>query len=186
LKLERLGAGVFVIKDFLTEKECCEHIERSESVGYEVATIEELSGPTINKEVRHNDRLIIDDVELAECLYHRAIPFLPEFIDDWRLSGLNERFRFYRYGASQYFKWHKDGSFVRNEHEESMLTFMIYLNDDFEDGYTEFAWEKIMPKAGMALVFPHRLSHRALPPVNGIKYVLRTDVMYRILTPLIN
>lgn len=60
-----------------------------------------------------------------------------------------------------------------------MITFIIYLNDDFEQGYTEFAWEKVLPKAGMALVFPHKLSHRATSTVNGTKYVLRTDVMYQ-------
>ena len=58
-----------------------------------------------------------------------------------------------------------------------MLTFIIYLSDTFELGYTEFAWEKVHPKAGMALVFPHKLSHRAISAVNGVKYVLRTDVM---------
>jgi len=60
-----------------------------------------------------------------------------------------------------------------------MLSFLIYLSDDFELGYTEFAWEKIHPQIGMALIFPHNISHRAISPVNGTKYVLRTDVMYR-------
>jgi hypothetical protein len=60
-----------------------------------------------------------------------------------------------------------------------MLTFLIYLNDDFEQGYTEFSWEKVKPKTGMALVFPHMLTHRATSPINGTKYILRTDVMYR-------
>lgn len=60
-----------------------------------------------------------------------------------------------------------------------MLTFLIYLSDDFELGYTEFAWEKVHPKVGMALVFPHKLSHRSISAVNGTKYILRTDVMYR-------
>jgi len=91
----------------------------------------------------------------------------------------NEGFRFYRYRKEHYFKWHKDGTFIRSDTEESMLTFLIYLSDDFEQGQTEFPWEKIQPKAGMALVFPHRLSHRANSVLNGTKYVLRTDVMYR-------
>jgi len=60
-----------------------------------------------------------------------------------------------------------------------MLTFLIYLSDEFEQGQTEFSWEKIQPKVGLALVFPHRLRHRANNVVNGTKYVLRTDVMYR-------
>lgn len=60
-----------------------------------------------------------------------------------------------------------------------MLTFIIYLNEEFENGYTEFSWDKVAPKTGMALVFPHRISHRAVGAEKGVKYVLRTDVMYR-------
>lgn len=59
-----------------------------------------------------------------------------------------------------------------------MLTFLIYLNENFEQGRTEFSWENVKPKTGMALVFPHRINHRATNPINGTKYVLRTDVMY--------
>ena len=60
-----------------------------------------------------------------------------------------------------------------------MLTLLVYLSEDFNFGYTEFSWEKVRPRTGMALVFPHRLSHRASSPIGGVKYVLRTDVMYR-------
>ena len=34
---------------------------------------------------------------------------------------------------------------MRNSTEESMLTFMIYLNDSFDASHTEFPWEKIRP-----------------------------------------
>jgi prolyl 4-hydroxylase len=56
---------------------------------------------------------------------------------------------------------------------------MIYLNDGFEGGDTEFRTEFVKPQAGMALVFPHRVAHQGSAIVRGTKYVLRTDVMYR-------
>ncbi len=56
---------------------------------------------------------------------------------------------------------------------------MVYLNDDFTGGSTDFGWESVVPRQGMALVFPHRLRHQGSAVVNGVKYVLRTDVMYR-------
>jgi prolyl 4-hydroxylase len=87
--------------------------------------------------------------------------------------------RFYRYSGDQYFKWHHDGSYSRNENEESYLTFIIYLNEEFDEGYTQFPWEKIYPRTGMALVFPHNIRHRAVPALHGVKYVLRTDVIYK-------
>ena len=48
--------------------------------------------------------------------------------------GANERFRCYRYKPGQKFAAHYDGAFERDETERSLLTFMVYLNDDFEGG----------------------------------------------------
>jgi predicted 2-oxoglutarate/Fe(II)-dependent dioxygenase YbiX len=95
------------------------------------------------------------------------------------VSGFNERFRFYRYRGAQFFKAHKDGSYERSEAEASFLTILIYLNDDFTGGHTDFAWESIKPRAGSALVFPHRQMHQGSAVESGTKYVLRTDIMYR-------
>jgi len=93
--------------------------------------------------------------------------------------------RFYRYQGEQYFKWHRDGSYASSLYEESHLNFIIYLNDDFEEGYTEFEKTKIYPQAGTALVFPHMLLHNAVSARNGTKYVLRTDVMYSLKEKLV-
>ncbi|MES2945212.1 MAG: 2OG-Fe(II) oxygenase [Pseudomonadota bacterium] len=79
----------------------------------------------------------------------------------------------------QYFKWHKDGFYCKTDDEVSLLTFIIYLNDAYEGGNTEFQWEVIKPEAGMALVFPHAMRHQGAPMDSGVKYVLRTDVMYK-------
>jgi len=179
MKIQKLGAGTFTIEGFLSQKECRSCIQDSENRGYEIATINAISGPEVNKEIRHNDRVIFDDPKLANILYQRAKNSLPQSIQGWCLTGFNERFRFYRYSGEHYFKWHQDGTYIRSKIEESMLTFMIYLNDNFELGNTEFLWEKIRPESGMALVFPHRINHRAIKAVNGIKYVLRTDVMFK-------
>jgi hypothetical protein len=124
--------------------------------------------------------VIFDDVALATKMYERSKPVLPAAMDGWQLCGFNERLRFYRYGPGEYFKWHKDGTFSRSDREESLLTFMIYLNADFEGGATQFKWETIQPEQGMALVFPHRHTHQGSAIVAGTKYVLRTDVMYRL------
>jgi hypothetical protein len=57
---------------------------------------------------------------------------------------------------------------------------MVYLNDDFEGGTTDFRdGDVIAPKRGMALLFEHRLIHQGAPVTRGKKYVMRTDVMYR-------
>ncbi|MDB5870078.1 MAG: putative iron-regulated protein [Polaromonas sp.] len=173
------GAGLFTIKEFLTPGECAEYIRGSEATGYEEAAIQTASGSEIAKDIRNNDRIVFDDARLAETLFERAKACLPNELNQWVLSGLNERFRFYRYVPGQYFKWHKDGFYLKSDDEVSLLTFIIYLNDGYEGGNTEFQWEIIKPEAGMALVFPHAMRHQGAAIYHGIKYVLRTDVMYR-------
>ena len=56
---------------------------------------------------------------------------------------------------------------------------MIYLNDDFTGGETTFDDVSIQPKTGTALCFIHEQKHEGTPVIEGTKYVIRTDVMYR-------
>jgi hypothetical protein len=55
---------------------------------------------------------------------------------------------------------------------------MMYLNDNFESGETTFRNLKIKPERGIALIFLHDLYHEGSQVTRGVKYVLRTDVMY--------
>lgn len=178
MKLHRHGAGVFTIEDFLSSAECSDFIRASEMRGYSEAGIRTEQGELLYKDARNNDRVIVDDASLAQTLFERARPLLPGEIDGWRLCGFNERFRYYRYAERQQFDWHLDGTVRVVAGRESFLTFMVYLNDDFQGGNTEFGWEKVAPREGTALVFPHRIRHRGAPVQSGVKYVLRTDVIY--------
>ncbi len=175
----KYGAGVFTIRNFFTEEECEHMIFASEQMGYEEAMIQTGTGMRMYKDVRNNDRVIFDDKKLAAAVFERVRPFLPATLNEWALLELNERFRFYRYEGGQYFKWHKDGSHTRSEEEASLLTLMIYLNEDYTGGSTAFRWETIKPEKGMALVFPHLMLHQGATVEEGVKYVLRTDVMYK-------
>lgn len=66
-----------------------------------------------------------------------------------------------------------------DDREESRITFMIYLNEDFVGGATQFDDVSIVPKTETALCFIHEQKHEGCPVLEGAKYVLRTDVMYR-------
>jgi predicted 2-oxoglutarate/Fe(II)-dependent dioxygenase YbiX len=178
MEVESFGAGIFIIRNFLSEKECQAHIIESEKIGYTEASMSSDDGDQLVKEHRNNDRIVYDNARLAEDLYLRAKPHLPPTLNSWNLSGFNERFRFYKYQGQQFFKFHLDGTHRRSTSEESFLTFLIYLNDNFTGGETDFIWERIKPQAGSALVFPHRLKHQGSVVSDGIKYILRTDVMY--------
>jgi prolyl 4-hydroxylase len=176
---KRLTPGVFTIDNFLSLEECVRYIARGDDIGYVASEVNFRTGSRRAEEIRNNDRVIFDDPALAAALFERARPLLPPEVSGWLLEGFNERLRFYRYGPKQYFKWHRDGSFAKSDDEESMLTFMMFLNEEFEGGLTEFKTELVKPTTGMALVFPHRVTHQGAELLSGVKYVLRTDVMYR-------
>jgi len=121
----------------------------------------------------------------------------------WLPSKLNDRFRICKYFPGGHFSPHYDGEFMETHLERSMKTFMIYLNDqdEFGGGETNFLKEprvyvedpvtgkmtapkdsilfRIKPEAGMVLVFDHRILHEGSTVENGMKYIMRTDVVYK-------
>lgn len=182
-----LTEEIFVVPGFLTPEECRAYIERSEALGYEDALLTSPEGAVYVSDVRNNERVIVDDLDLAQELWERIEEFVPQEFEGYHAVGVNERFRFYRYDPDQQFDWHQDGSFERDNGEQSFLTFMIYLNEGFEGGETSFNDEcseesfeefQVVPETGMALFFLHTVHHKGDPVIAGRKYVLRTDVMY--------
>jgi len=178
--MERLDLtpSIFTIADTLTHSECRELIAFADSRGYDAATITAFDGPRLDKETRNNDRVIVDDVELAARLWRQVGSFMPTMRLGRQVRGLNERFRFYRYTPGQKFAWHADASFVRANGETSLLTFMIYLNEGYRGGATRFDSLAVQGRQGHALVFEHGLIHEGEAVIEGVKYVLRSDVMY--------
>ena len=156
-----------------------QHSSRAlEGDGFEIATINGAQGARVDRSIRNNDRVIIDDAALAAELWERVRAHVPPVYGLMQARGLNELFRFYRYHPGQRFAWHVDGSFERPNGERSLLTFMIYLNEGYGGGATRFGWDAITGCTGMALVFDHQLRHEGAELVQGVKYVLRSDVMY--------
>ena len=171
LKIDWLATHIGTIDDFLDERECADLITLSERRGFEAAAVNNAGGSIVQKDLRNNDRVIFDDEDLADLFFARARPLLYPGLGDWRLRGLNERFRFYRYGPGQKFDWHFDGPCTRSDGDSSKLTFMVYLNDGFLGGETAFNLRRlgavrdddevlrVSPVAGTALVFRHDVLH---------------------------
>jgi hypothetical protein len=111
----------------------------------------------------------------------------------WTAVGLNERLRFLRYKPGAYFRPHQDGCYSRRSEaglerrgETSFVTLQLYLNDS-DGGATKFLCNyhdkecdkvEVQPRAGSVLVFQHNLLHEGAPVDSGLKYVIRTDVMF--------
>ncbi|HEX7701602.1 MAG TPA: 2OG-Fe(II) oxygenase [Kofleriaceae bacterium] len=173
------GPLAFTLPAVMTPDECAQLIARIDALGPTAAPVTTAAGAVMLPDVRNNQRVMFDDTGLAAKLFARIA--VPESLCDMRAVGLNERFRCYRYEPGQRFAPHRDGYFARDDHERSLLTFMIYLNDDFTGGETAFlSYDcSAKPRVGTALLFQHLLDHEGCIVHTGVKYVLRSDVMYR-------
>src|SRR5262245_47208337 len=113
---------IFVVTDFLSPEECDKYIEMSESFGYEDALVTTPEGQARRADVRNNERVIFDDVALAEELWRRVEDLVPTEMEGLRPIGVNECLRFYRYDPGQQFDWHQDAPFERDNGERSFWT----------------------------------------------------------------
>ena len=135
----------------------------------------------MRRDIRNNTRVMIDDTDEALRLFERVRPHVPASMQGMHLVGANERLRCYKYEPGQRFAPHYDGAFHRDMAEQSLLTFMIYLNEGFGGGETKFLEleRTIVPVTGTALLFQHAILHEGAEVTEGVKYAVRSDIMYR-------
>ena len=164
---------LWVVEGVYTEAECRNFID-----------LIERSAPTLatnNPLYRDQDRVVQDDPEISEELFGRLRPHLPERMGVLRLVGLNERLRMYRYRAGQRFEPHMDHWYRPSIRQVTLHTVLVYFNDDFEGGETRFQEQieqTIIPRRGMVAIFQHKIRHEGCPVRRGVKYAMRTDVIY--------
>lgn len=197
---EDAGDAAFVLRGFLSREECDAIIAQAEQVGFK---------DRIRHDYRSTDRVFLNAGPLEDLLFRRARPFLEDVVvpelglpprgvelgyaGRWRPVGLNTMFRACRYGPGGYFAPHHDGGYAEAG-ARSIKTFMIYLNDGFEGGATNFYHESqphystprrrkllytFIPQVGDCLVFNHHICHDGGRLASGRKYLLRTEVMYK-------
>ena len=120
--------------------------------------------------------------------------------ETWRFTRPNERMRFLKYVGGEYFRPHEDGTYeTPDRSERSYFTLHLYLNDSAAEGepdgliggattfhsldYQDRRLD-VVPKGGSILLFQHRgLLHSGDDVVEGVKYTMRTDLMYTVERP---
>jgi len=202
-----------VLDNVLSASECAQLLrlaEQSSSSGkWEQAMVNMGIGrEALAPEVRLCERIIWDSPEVVQRIWERCIladgikgelEALPGVHRNgavkqgakWEFSRLNERMRFLKYGAGQYFKSHRDGTYLTSSGEEaSFYTLQLYLNGgDVKGGATTFHSMDMTrsldvdPKMGRVLLFQHaHLLHSGAEVQEGIKYTMRTDLMFQRMT----
>ena len=193
------GPGpIYTLRNLIGENEARRIIQKSETMGFQAAGL--AIGEDryrVNLKARNNERVMFEDRILSRELWERMGRLADRRYKNRHVFGLNWRFRVYRYRTGARFAPHVDEIMRLPGPVEGLITyfsFMIYLNDDFSGGETTFFARRksgqagrgkkmeitqvIRPRTGMALAFDHLLFHEGSLVEQGVKYVLRSDLVY--------
>ena len=181
---------VFEIRGFLKREECRRIIHAAEAAGFALTNQRE----TRYAARRRNGRIAIDSPDVAAKVWSRCKSFFPVSVDGARPVGLSPNFRFYKYEPGDSFGMHVDDSVDHGNGAHTIFTLLVYLNGggpDLGGGATVFykganpstAKEvlRFLPTEGSALAHihgPRCMLHEGAPVKAGIKYLMRTDVIY--------
>ncbi|KAF9202391.1 hypothetical protein BGZ49_007441 [Haplosporangium sp. Z 27] len=183
----------FTLQDIITPQECQSLIDRSEAIGYQIALVNTGEGQGVHVPgYRDGHRAIIDDHAVAAEMWERIKHHVPAVYRKRPVIGMNERLRFLKYGPGDKFQPHMDGEYRRTDGSGHVtkITVQFYLNQDCQGGETSFLEERMIwadgdgkvvavpPKTGQVLVFQHDLVHEGSEVTEGVKYVIRSDILY--------
>lgn len=167
---------VIILPQFLSRDECNQLRQGLVNVEFDV----------IGDGETEHQRYDFADTQLSHTIGLKLRPHLPRWVPqdsfvlhEWYASR-------YSHTKSEALGVHVDGknTFYGNE---SVLTLLIYLNDDFDGGETVFVdkqereLDRIVPQSGKAVLLSQNLLHKALPPQRGTKLILRSDIMIRVI-----
>jgi hypothetical protein len=176
------------VQNVLTSEECSNIIALAESTGFEQAAFyTDYKGTNhYNLDIRRSQRLLVDSFAFAATLWERIRDQVPHVWpeDGSTAVGLNERLRILKYLPGDEFKSHRDGTYVGPAGDSSKITVIIYLNEGYEGAFTHYetnegVFAPITPHTGSVVLQDQRLLHMVPPLVSGVKYAIRTEVMFR-------
>lgn len=172
--------GAFQLLNVLSDSEADAIVEIAERLGFH-----QDAPVSLSHDIRHNKNVnwVVSEA-IDAVLWERSRRLVPETVHGQAATGLNARFRFYRYDQGDYFKPHSDGSWTGSRvidgrlvpdaypGQRSQYTYLVFLNDGYEGGRTQFMVSRSDPTRparrqddihllqfhtpkGAALCFPH-------------------------------
>ncbi|KAJ7109255.1 hypothetical protein C8R44DRAFT_802027 [Mycena epipterygia] len=179
---------IIVIDDIFSPAECKSFVKFIDSLPLE------LTPPKKRGEAeRHNHRYSISSVDFAKRLHAVIAPHLPLFLPKAGAAreahSFNSNIRVYKYTPQQHFGPHYDDDcrdqMTGAKSEWTLLLYLTGAEDGVEGGETLFYQSKDVIKPpltrGTALLHRHGqecMLHEGSPVMRGVKYVLRSDVMF--------
>eukprot|EP01084_Bolivina_argentea_P051971 95514_1 len=165
MKIHEINGQILAeICNVLTEDECNDIIGGCNSLSFQNLN----RSNKYDKSIRKSDRLLVLDSKLSNILWNRLKCIIKDDIIDkyyvstiplgfgvlnedinnnennWDVSCINIGMRIMRYDSNNddFFTFHKDGQYAASADERSLFTLIIYLNDDFDGGETNFYFNK--------------------------------------------
>ncbi|KAJ6630613.1 hypothetical protein B0H10DRAFT_1938824 [Mycena sp. CBHHK59/15] len=193
---------IILIDDAFSPVECKSYVKFIDSLPLE------LTPPKKRGEAeRHNHRFSITSVDFAQRLHAVFVPHLPAFLPAARPTrgaanagvarvahSFNSNIRVYKYTPLQYFGPHYDDDcrdpMSGAKSEWTLLLYLTGYEDGVEGGETLFYQDdkgrpseviKAPLTRGTALLHRHGrecMLHEGSPVLRGVKYVLRSDIMF--------
>lgn len=157
------------IKKFENDDRKCDGVFNNGNSGMPVvdSTVKQSTDLYISSESDWNEENLTFDKSLSEH-YESYVgkTFSEEYRNDFRARS--KGFQIQRTEPGQFYRYHSDS------YRDRLVTYIWYLNDIFEDGYTEFEFGlKVQPRTGKILLFPAtwQYLHRGYPPKSETKYL---------------
>ena len=178
-KKTKFSDFIYIERDALPKSFCNNVIEKFEQ---DDRKRQGQVGSGVHLEIKRSSDLSITELEdwksydqaFFRCLNNglkKYVRFLPEeYIKHKALSELGDDtgYQIQRTQPGDYYIWHHDQSATR------LVTFIWYLNDIKDGGYTEFIdGTRIQPEAGKLIIFPATWDflHRGVSPKTETKYL---------------
>jgi hypothetical protein len=191
VNFENSGLGIFTAD--LLDTETCEAImadswDESSSQEAKITTyrgeddkrVESILDPSrrLAQRIHFKDLDFSDHPQLVACLDRVRASVMPLIQEEFglRVEAMGEA-EIVRYPTGGLFTPHSDANIVK---PHRAFTVLIYLNDDFEGGGTEFPDLDFTcePKKGRVLVFPSHALHGGNPVESGSKFIIVLWIFY--------
>ena len=143
--------------------------------------------------VRQSTKASIKKNDYVSLIWQGVKEHVPTQFQGRKLVGPDKTsFSILRYFPGDQFSEHRDGNTVDPDGNRSMMTVLIYLNKCEKGGETRFFAEAdyglnfncggnvfdCKPEKGKIVLMRHYLRHQALPVDEGVKYVIRFNVLF--------
>ena len=125
-------------------------------------------------EWKEEDKVLFEAINSGIQKFRDKLKHVHQNYDMFRTANVKDLgYQIQRTLPGEFYTWHHDSEYTSKDGVR-ILTYIWYLNDITEDGYTEFIdGTRIQPETGKLIIFPATWSflHRGYPPKKETKYI---------------